>query len=212
MYEKWFLCDIFWIHWCFGILSWNTGCVWLRIKSTDYYQSYGPWSQNWFPLKTLHMHCYWQNPARLGLLGISLHQSIAELWPFTQVRNSINFVSFQYFENKLMKLYIFFICIDIDKIWVWIVMCRIAHFFKRVMALEKCYNFISSQYLKNWQKLAYALILMRYWLGLFCVKLRNLSQSYGPWLKSGFHLGSISLRITGWNLTKFCIHLDIDKI
>ena len=33
-----------------------------------------------------------------------MDQSVAEIWPFTHVRNLFNFASIQYFENKLMEL------------------------------------------------------------------------------------------------------------
>ena len=31
---------------------------------------------------------------RMGLLGISLRQSVMELWPFVHIRNLFNFVSY----------------------------------------------------------------------------------------------------------------------
>ena len=40
----------------------------------------------------------------------------------------------------------------------------------------------------------------------------NLQQSYGPWLVSEFGFLLHILRMNGRNLTKFCIHISIDKI
>ena len=53
---------------------------------------------------------------RLGLSGICLRQSVAELWPFPHIRNSFNFVSTQYFESNSMNLLI--ICIYALITWI----------------------------------------------------------------------------------------------
>ena len=43
----------------------------------------------------------------------------------------------------------FYIHFDLDKIKVGIVLRQYAHFYKRVMALDMCQNFIFAQYLKT---------------------------------------------------------------
>ena len=55
-----------------------------------------------------------------------------------------NFVSAQYLENKLTFFSKFYICIDIEKVWVGIVSCHFLLVCNRVMALELCQNFIST--------------------------------------------------------------------
>ena len=41
---------------------------------------------------------------RMGLLGVSLRQSVMELWPFVHIRNLFNFVSTHYFENDIKEI------------------------------------------------------------------------------------------------------------
>ena len=56
------------------------------------------------------------------------------------------------------------------------------------------------------------IIYMIYVCFVNCQFFANLQQSYGPWLISEIFFCSISVRMDGQNLTKFCIHIIIDKI
>ena len=62
------------------------------------------------------------------------------------------------------------------------------------------------------QNLAYAFILMRYQLGLLCVKLYNLITELWPLTQVRISFPFNFLSMNGWNLPKYCIHFDIDKI
>ena len=75
--------------------------------------------------------------SRLGLWNMGLRKSVAGLWHFTHLRNIFN-----YFDSTLyilrtirLNLTIFCICINIDKIWVGIVMCWFV-FFKELWPLS----------------------------------------------------------------------------
>ena len=75
--------------------------------------------------------------SRLGLLGISLHQSIAELLPFI-FTSEIRLILFplNILNVNGWNLTIFCICIDTDMILVGIVMCRFAQLLKEYLPLN----------------------------------------------------------------------------
>ena len=61
-----------------------------------------------------------------------------------------NFVSTQYFENKLLEFHqILYMHSYIDKIYVGLVTHNSSHNCTRVMALYLCQNFVYAQYLEN---------------------------------------------------------------
>ena len=48
----------------------------------------------------------------------------------------------------------FCICIDIDKLWVVIVMYELVEIYKRVMVFKSCYNFVTAPfYINEWWNL-----------------------------------------------------------
>ena len=89
-----------------------------------------------------------------------------------------NFVSAQYLENKIIEFTKFSICIDIDKILVVIVTCHYLQFCKRVMVLELCQNFVSSQLLQiKWTELDQNLYMHQ--------KIKKKKIRYYPFLAEG---------------------------
>ena len=76
------------------------------------------------------------NPARsrLGLILVIFCTFLPELWPLIDLR--LNFVFAQYLENKLTEFHQFYMCINIDKIYVKIISCHFSHICARVMALD----------------------------------------------------------------------------
>ena len=84
--------------------------------------------------------------SRLGLLCVSFHKFIKELWPL--IDGGILF-PLNILRTNWWSLTRFCICIDIDKLQVGIVRCQFSQINYRVMALDWCQNFISAQYLEN---------------------------------------------------------------
>ena len=60
-----------------------------------------------------------------------------------------NFVSAQYFVNKMMEFDQIFICIDCNQILGWTVTHQFLQIYNRVMALGYCQNVVSAQNLVN---------------------------------------------------------------
>ena len=147
-----------------------------------------------------------------------------------------DFISVQYLENEFMEFdHILHICIDIDKIYVEIVMHQFSHFdhilhiciyidkiyvgivtrqfsqiYNAVMALDWCKNFVlcslSDQILHMhwyWQDLGwdcYMSIFHKFITQLWCMIIVRISFPFNIF------------RTNRWNLTKFCLCIDNDKI
>ena len=89
--------------------------------------------------------------------------------------------------------------------------------YNRVMALDSCRNFVSAQYLKN-KLMEFDQILHMHWywqdLGWDCYAsiFRKFIKELWSLIDGGIWFLFNILRTDWWNLTKFCICIDIDKI
>ena len=71
---------------------------------------------------------------------------VPELWPLI---NAKILFSFNILRTNGQNFTKFYICIHIDKIYVWIVTHHCSHICTRVMALDLLQNFVSAHYLEN---------------------------------------------------------------
>ena len=71
----------------------------------------------------------------MGLFLINICKLIKQLWPLTCVRILYRLNISRLNEGNLIK---FYICIDIDKLWVGIVMHQLMHMYNRVMTFKSC--------------------------------------------------------------------------
>ena len=95
-----------------------------------------------------------------------------------------NFVSTQYFENKLLEFHqILYMHSYMDKIFVGLVTHNSSHNCTRVMALYLRQNFVYAQYLENKQispNFIYAIISTRSMLGLLHIIFRTIVPELWP--------------------------------
>ena len=161
----------------------------------------------------LYTHYHWQYLhwyCKLSFFA-NLQQSYGP-WLTTEFRFFFNILRMD--GQNLTK---FCISIIIDKIYVGIVNLHFSQIWNGVMALDWPQNSVFFQYLENeWTEFNQILYTHYHWqyLHWYC-KLSffaNLQQSYGPWLTTEFRFFFNILRMDGQNLTKFCIHMIIDKI
>ena len=119
------------------------------------YQSYGPWfmpkfcfrSISWERIDRISQNFIYAlilTRSRFGLLSVIFGTFVPELWPliYSKILFPLNILRTSW--QNFTKLYI---CIYIDKIYVEIATFHILLICNRVMALDWCQNFVSSQYL-----------------------------------------------------------------
>ena len=109
-------------------------------------------SSQYLEKKLIEFHAFILTGYTLGLLHIFFHRLVAELWPwiytrilFPLARISLPLNILRTNGQILTKLYI---TICSDKIYVGIVSCHFSQICYRVMALDCCQNYFSTQYLE----------------------------------------------------------------
>ena len=198
--------------WGVGILF--SGCLWFRLcfRSISW-----EWIDGILPN---FAYALILTRSRLGLLSVNFHQIVTELWPLMIHDFCQNFVSTQYLENELME---FDQILHMHCYWQdlgWENTRQFSSDSNRVMALddwwylsEFCFRSISWEWIYGiWPNFAYALILTRSRLGLLCIHFCKFITELWPLIDVRISFPLNILRTSWWNLTKFCIYIDIINI
>ena len=82
----------------------------------------------------------------LGFLHVIFRTFVPESWPLIYTKKLF---PFNILRRNGHNFTIFYTCIHIDKIYLWIVAHHFLHICTRVMALDLLQNFVSAQYLEN---------------------------------------------------------------
>lgn len=156
--------------------------------------------------------------SRLELLGVNFSLFIIELKSLMILDRHQNFVSAQYLQNESM---------DFDQMlhnaliltWSRLGLLRVSfHKFTQIhsygiwlMSKFRLRSVFQVRINEVWTKFAYALILIRYRLGLLHVNFRKILIELLPviYIRISFPINILSTN--WWRLTKFCTSTDIDK-
>ena len=121
---------------------------------TNLYQSYGPWfmlilrfrSISWEPIGRISpnfIYAFILTRSKLGSLHIIFCTFVPELWPLIYSQNWFLSNILRANGQILIKLYI---TIYTDKIYLGIASCHFSQISKRVLALDWCQNYVTTQY------------------------------------------------------------------
>ena len=163
----------------------------LEKKLTDFHQ-------------ILYMHSYWQDLSWDCYTSFFTH--LYQLWPLIYARICFRSISCEQIDRISPKFIYAFVLIRSS--------LRLLLITDRVMALDLCQNFVSTQYLESkWTEFDQTLYNHWYWqdLGSDCFSQICNTESVGPWLVRISFMLNI-LRTNRQNFTKFYICIDIDKI
>ena len=102
-----------------------------------------------------------------GLLQFILCTFVPVLWPLIYAKISFPFNILRTNGQNFTK---FYICIHIDKIYVWIVAQHLLHICTRAMALDLRHNFVSIQYFSHICTRVMALNLLQNFFSAQCLE------------------------------------------
>ena len=132
-----------------GIVKHHFSHICTRVMALDLMPKFHFRSLSWEHIDRISpnfIYAFILTRSTFGLLQFILRTFVPVLWPLIYAKISFPFNILRTNGQNFTK---FYICIHIDKIYVWIVAQHLLHICTRAMALDLRHNFVSIQYFSH---------------------------------------------------------------